>query len=186
MRSFVVFAIAIFVAFLSTAQAQEKAKPNADFVLSPIKFTSLKETPFMYVTEQVTQDTIVDVIEKRMGEMHQAMKDGGFQPAGPPVFVFHNSGLDRKAPFKLDVGFPVAPDAVAAGDYQLGKLESKFSAVTVFVGSTRALGQAYRRLYEQLIMDGHVPSGDRRERYLYFEDADSTNNVILIEIQLLN
>jgi len=186
MRSIASFALAIFIAFVPAARAQEKAKPNPDFVLSPIKYTSLKAMPYMYVTEQVTLDTLGEIVDKRFEEMQQAMKDGGFQPAGPPVFIYHNSGLDRKAPFKLDVGFPVTPDAVAAGDYQLGKPESKFSATTVYVGSMRAIGQAYRRIYEQIIMEGHVPSGDRRERYLYFEDEDSKNNVILIEIQLLN
>jgi effector-binding domain-containing protein len=162
--------------------AQSSSKPN--FVLSPMHIGTLKETTFMYVTETTTIDTIGDSVDKHMREMETAIKDGAFLPSGPPVFVYHNASAERDKPFKLDIGFPVADGTVPAGDYQTGKLPAAKSAVFLFMGPLMSIGQAYGRMYNQIIGAGYIPAGDRRERYLYFEDYDSPNNVIMIEIMI--
>jgi len=183
MGKMIVIAIVAILACQVPLHAQTTRR-NPDFVLTPIKITSLKASPYMYVSEQTTIDTIWDVIDKRMREMNVGMKDGAFSPAGPPVFVFHDAGPDRNKPFTLDIGFPVDANAVAAGDYQLGKLESTREATAVYMGSFLQLGQAYRRIYAEIFAAGLTPTGDRRERFLYYDDFESTNNVVLIEIMV--
>ena len=182
MRRIIVLAVVALLANAALVLAQ--TPHNSGFVLSPMHVTALKAVPYLYVSEQTTLDTIGEVLDKRLNEMNRAIKDGAFLPSGPPVFVYHNAGRDRSKPFTLDVGFPVAENTVAAGDYQLGKLESERSATAVYVGPINQIGQAYGQLFGQIFGAGYMPSGIRRERYLYWEDADSSNNVILIEVLL--
>ncbi|HUB24055.1 MAG TPA: GyrI-like domain-containing protein [Tepidisphaeraceae bacterium] len=179
-----IYAACLAALMLPIVSRGQTTRPAGNFVISPMHIGTLKDLPFMYITETTTIDTAWEAIDKHMQEMHTAIKDGAFLPAGPPVFVFHNAPFDRDKPFKLDVGFPVADGTVPAGDYQVGKLESAKAAVFLYMGPLMSLGQAYGRIYMRIIGAGYQPTGDRRERYLYFEDVDSPNNVIMIEIMI--
>jgi len=168
------------------ALAQTPTPGKPEFTVSPMRIATLKDTAYMYQTEQVTLATIGPIIDKHMNEMTSAMKDGAFSPTGPPIIVYHGASTDPEKQFTVDLGFPVADTATAGGDFQLGKVKGVMSATAVFTGPMSQIRQAYVRLFAQLIAAGHTPTDERRERYLYWEGADSTNNVVLIEIELQN
>jgi effector-binding domain-containing protein len=173
-----------FTQLPALAQTQPPGKP--EYTVSPMRIATLKDTAYMYESQQATLATVGPIVDKQMNEMTSAMKDGAFSPTGPPIIVYHGATTDPDKQFTVDLGFPVADTATAGGDFQLGKVKGVMSATAVFTGPMTQIRQAYVRLFGQLIAAGHTPTEERRERYLYWEGADSTNNVVLIEIELQN
>jgi effector-binding domain-containing protein len=157
------------------------------YSLSPIRVEQLKSSNYLYISSQATYADVGNVIGKSMGQISKDMASLGLSGiAGAPVIVYRGQTMDPSMPFTIDVGFPVTDGTKPAGECKIGHLDAAPAAVTIYTGSMVEFGAAIRDVYSQLIADGHIPADTHRERYLYWEDAQSPNNVVMIEILLRN
>jgi effector-binding domain-containing protein len=162
------------------AQAQTQQK----YTLSPVRIGQLKTYSFFYTSAQATSASLGAVVGKSMNDLDDVMKAGAFMPAGAPVIVYHSSGPVGDQTIAVEAGFPVTGEPPAGGDFKLGEVKSALAAISLYTGPPTQIGAAYRTLYGKVLAGGHVPTDERREHYLYWEDDNSPNNVIMIEILL--
>jgi effector-binding domain-containing protein len=101
---------------------------------------------------------------------------------GPPIFVYHGATGDPTAKFTLDTGLTVPADTKALGEFKVKKLPALHAATAYFTGPLASLGAAYAQFFPQLMQAGHIPTGDMREVYLFWEGPESANNVVEIQI----
>ena len=189
MRQIIAFTlIAIFAGQLAARADGPTTVPAADtYSLSPIRIEQLKDSSYLYLSSQATYADVPNTIQKMMAKLTKQMQPLGLSGiAGAPVIVFRGQTMDPTMPFSMEFGFPVVDGTKPMGDCKIGKLDSAPAAVTIYTGSMVQFGKAIGEVYSQLIADGHIPSDTHRERYLYWEDPQSSNNVVMIEILLRN
>jgi hypothetical protein len=184
MRKFIVtaFIAVIFSTRLLFAQALPGDKGG--YTISPPRSSQLKASTFLFVSVETTYADMGNVLGAVMLQFDDSMKSGLFLPTGGPVFEYQGAGAEMNKPFHLRIGYPVADGTKAFGGYQVDKLTPRKSATAVFIGRSTSLGQAYQKLYTEIGMAGLTPGDVHRERYLYYEDQASANNIMLIEIEL--
>jgi effector-binding domain-containing protein len=161
-----------------------QTKPQTAFSLSPIRIAQLKGVTWLYTESDTTIDDMPGIVAPAFDSIRNSLAEKGDVPAGGPVIEFESTVMDPAKTFKLRVGYPVADGFKPIGGFQVGKLDSLKCATAIYMGPSRQLPAAYARLFAQIEGQGLTPSGLRRERYLYFEDRASPNDIILIEIAL--
>lgn len=166
------------------AALAQTTRPQSAFSLSPLRVSQLKGVTWLYTEADTTLDDMPGIVAPAFDTIRNALAEKGDVPAGGPVIEFESTVMDPSRTFKLRVGYPVADGFQPFGGFQVGKLESLKCATAVYMGPSRQLPAAYARVFAQLLGQGLTPAGPRRERYLYFEDRNSPNDIILIEIVL--
>jgi hypothetical protein len=183
-RRFIVFIVIAILFPAGLLSAQGLPGDKGGYTLSPPRTSTLKGADFAYVSVQTTYADMGTVLSAIMMQFDDSMKSGQFLPTGGPVFEYQGAGEDRNKTFTMRIGYPVAAGTKAFGGFQVGKLEPKKSATTVFIGRRDSLSAAYQKLYTQIGAAGLTPGDMHRERYLYYEDEASNNNIMLIEVEL--
>jgi len=74
--------------------------------------------------------------------------------------------------------------AQPAGEVQIRWLPPFHCATALYTGSVQHLGEALGRLDQAMKEKGLKSTGEYRERYLYWEDDQSPNNVMLLQWSL--
>ena len=82
----------------------------------------------------------------------------------------------------MQVGMPVKEGATAFGDFKVRKTAEFKCATILLTGSLAHLSEAYERLMGEMEKAKLVPIGESREAYLYWEGAESPNNVVQIQM----
>lgn len=106
------------------------------------------------------------------------------RPLSGPVTIYTGNTGDPNAPFKVQLGFPVAAGTAAPAGFEVVDLPEYKAFSLVYSGPTSQLSKAYTMGYERLFQDGLFPEGSSREHMLNWEGADSPNNVSVIQIGL--
>ena len=169
---------------LVRADVATTAPSDEGFTLSPPRVAKLAPCAYYYTSAQTTYDKGGMVAGQLTGEVKSAMANSRTEPVGGPIFVYKDSGIDPAKPFTLQVGFPVANGTEPVGTFQVGQLDSVRALTALYSGPVSKIGQAYARSFARLKELGEQPSGERRERFFYWEGPESPNNVIQIEIGL--
>lgn len=185
MRNSIAFSSFVMLIACAMVRADVPATAPADagYTLSPPHVATLRPCTYFFTSTQTTYDKLRALAPQLTGDLSMTMANAGVAPIGGPIFVYKNtSGMDQ--PFTLELGYPVANATQPAGQYQVAKLDGMRSMTAVFTGPVSKISAAYQQIFAQIAAAGEVPSTERRERYLYWEGADSPNNVILIEIGL--
>lgn len=129
--------------------------------------------PWVYLRYRTSMNS--DEIGRLMGEafqkLGQLIGQGAFQPAGPPLAVYHeysDSGMT------MDVGFPTAPGGLAkvAGDLHAGETPSGKAVRVVHKGSYQTLRDTYGQIEKQFEAEGIPMSPMAWE--VYVTDPDTT------------
>jgi effector-binding domain-containing protein len=169
---------------LARGDVPATAPSDEAYTLSAPRVAHLAPCTYFYTSVQTTYDKMSAVVPQLSSDMHTAMQNAGIAPMGAPIFVYKGAGYDPTKPFTLEYGFPVSDATKPVGPYQVTKLDSTKSMTAVYCGPVSKIGDAYRQIFTQIMAAGEQPTDARRERYLYWENHDSPNNVILIEIGL--
>jgi predicted transcriptional regulator YdeE len=164
-------------------------KPDAPDLAQPIvvsksRVLTISATTFFYTTTETSLKEIDTVAKDTMQTLHAAIKDGKLHPTGAPIFIYHGVNEDPDHKFTLQIGFPVADDTAAFGDFKVIKLPEFHCATALYSGPLKQQTEAWQSLYGDLFAAGMQPSDEAREEYLKFDGEDSPNNVILIEAGL--
>jgi len=183
------YGIAVILALLSAAvmgQTRPAGQNDADAKpgVGPMRVEHLKGFSYIYVSRQATLKTIGQVFSVEVPKLLAALKTGEIQLRGGLIAVYHGMTADRNQKFDVDIGFPVDEGAMAPEGYQLVPLNAADCATVLFSGHMAEIGQAYQQLYSRLYARGLQPAPETREYYLYVEDYDSPNNVVLVAVVL--
>lgn len=183
------FAIAIVGFGLWCAMPASAASPapatqpagGPEFVVSDMRVQTIPGFSFLYQSSRTSLADISATATRTISELQAAIHDGKFRPDGPLVFIYHDM-MDLSQPFMLDVGFMVPEGTSAFGSNKLQKIETFKCATVLFSGPLSHLSDAYGKVMEAVGRSGLRPTGTSREVYLYWENPQSTNNVVQIQI----
>ena len=144
--------------------------------VGPRAYYSLKKEVKLAEMHEFAVEAITELIKKAT---EQKLGQGG-----PIMFTYHNFTGDPEQKFTTEIGLPVFKKDVekSAGPYI--RETTKFKcASAIFQGPLSKLGEAWAAFVTAAMQKG-VPTGESRELYLYFENADSPNNIIELQMGL--
>jgi effector-binding domain-containing protein len=143
---------------------------------------TLDSRTILFASRETTFDKLLDTINDILPKLMAACRENKTPVAGSVIFIYHGVNPTDNKPFTLDIGIVVEPEAKAAGDFKIRKLE-RFKCDTILLsGPVSAMSQAYEKLMPAVMAKKHEPVGEVREAYLYWEGPESPNNVVQIQI----
>jgi effector-binding domain-containing protein len=184
-----IFAVAaILVLTMQTFAAEpakevkkEPAKP-AEYLIGEMHVQTIPAQDFIYGSAETTFEKIGDVVNKYIPMLVDGIKEGKIIQKSCAMFVYKGIGQDMTKPFTLEVGWCVTDKAKEVGELKLRKTAEFKCATILYTGALSNIGKAYEKLMPALLAAGYQPSGESREMYLYFEDPESVNNVVQIQM----
>ena len=165
---------------LFAADQKEPAKESAGQVIGESREQTLKPVTFAHITVKTSIQKIGDTARDGFEKLAKLMKDNNAFPAGPPMLISHGATQDPAAEFTLDIGYIVADDAKGGGELKVEKLEKFHCSSVLYTGPADKVSAAYEKVYGDLSKAGHQPTTEAREMFLYWEGADSPNNVMQV------
>lgn len=181
-----VFTLAVTVvlwAWAGFAAEEPKKAPEAkpEFVVSEMRVQTFPGVTLLCGEAETTLAKIGAVAGQTISALHKAADDAHLGVTGPMIFVYQGATGQPDTPFKLSLGFPVAEGTKPVGDFKVKKLADLRCATVLFSGPLAKLHDAYSKLFPALMGAGHIPTGEMREYYLYWESPESPNNVLLLQ-----
>jgi len=153
-------------------------------VISDVSIQSLKGYTYAFVSTQATLNALLPAIDKLIPQLDQAIDTGKIRQMGPVVFTYHGATADRDKTFTLDVGVIVKDGTAKPDGFQLITVPPLHCATLLYTGAVTTLGQAYGKLYGEIGRRGLQPTDICREVYLYWEDRQSPNNILQLQVDL--
>lgn len=165
------------------APAGAPAADASDFIISQVRVQTLAGFTYLYRSFDTSFQTMSQPVGQAIADMEKAIAAGKLHPVGPMIFIYHDM-RDPYKPFTLDLGFPVPEGSAAPEGYQVGKVEPFKCATVLFSGPLSKVPDAFNKLMGSLAPMGLHPTRTTREFYLYWEDPNSPNNVLQIQVGL--
>jgi effector-binding domain-containing protein len=168
---------------LAAAAEEPKKAPEAkpEFVISEMRVQRLPGRTYLYAERETTLAKIGQTYAEVVPAIVKIAEEGRAHITGPLVSICVGATGEAETPFKLSIGFFVADDTKPVGDFKVKKLADFRCATVLFSGPSAKSGEAYKKLFESLTAAGHTPTGETREYSLYWESAESPNNIMLIQ-----
>lgn len=144
------------------------------------------DQPMRYLFKQskTTLATMGPFIESFNEAIMAGVKAGKLSPDGPPVFVYEGADGNPDTQFTLKVGVPVREDQKPLDGFEIVELPKYESVSSVYCGSMAGMGEAYGKLFGELMELGYEPVGTSRETYLHWEGMDSENDITLLSVEV--
>lgn len=185
MRRDVSCALLAAMALAATCLAAEEPKkaPEAkpEFVVGEMRIQTLPGRTYLYAERETTIAKVGQAFAEVVPAIVKVAEEGKARITGPLVSVAVGATGEPDAAFQFCIGFLVADDTKPVAGFRVKKLADFRCATVLFSGPAAKTGEAYRKLFEALTAAGHAPTGETREYNLYWESAESPNNVMLIQ-----
>ncbi len=153
----------------------------ADYLIGEMHVQTLPAITYLYGSGQTTLEEIAKTVEQLLPGLLKSVEEGKTHGAGGPLFIYVGME-DMSKPFTLQVGMPVKEGTQGFGEYKVRKLGEYKCATVLLTGSVAHLGEAYEKLMGAMEKAKLTPAGESRESYLYWEGAESANNVVQIQM----
>jgi effector-binding domain-containing protein len=165
----------------SKAAAAAQAKGPA---VGEVRIRTLAPRTYAYVATETTFAELGNAIGDAMAKIQKAVEDGAVKVDGPFVLVYPKGSAHATPdkPFQLHIGLMAKDDSKGGGDVKVRKTEPFKAATILYTGSVMEIGQCYEKLFPAIEKMGLTPSGEEREFTLYFEDLESPNNVVMVQV----
>jgi len=151
------------------------------FTISDMRVQMIAGFTYLYDSSETTLEKMGDPIGRTIPALEKEIAAGKFHPVGPLAFVYRDM-KDVSQPFQLDIGFPVPPDTAAVGDFKTRKVEPFKCATVLYSGPMSKISEAYQKLISQIFAANLKQTTTIQEFHLYWEGAESPNNVVLIQV----
>jgi effector-binding domain-containing protein len=184
--------VLVSATYLAAQPATQPAKANEppgaaadlpEFVISDLRVQDFPAVTYLYTEQETTIAELGQVIPAMMAKLGEVIEGGSVQIRGAPIFVYDGATGEMNKPFKFQVGFPVAEGTkVDAADLQVRQLEPYHCATVLYSGSMANVGQAYQKVFTDIMAAGLKPKGGSREMHMYFENPESPNNIMQIQV----
>jgi effector-binding domain-containing protein len=122
-------------------------------------------------------------VVKTLTAMGEAAKEHKTLLHGPVLHYYY--GAPHTTPnksFKMETGFLFPERAEAVGDFKVRVLPRYKCASVLYVGPASQIGDAWQELYRSVRSQQLTPTDEERELYLYWESADSPNNIVQVQV----
>jgi len=170
---------------LMAGSSQESPKPSAA-ILGPVAFQTLAAGSYFHLSAQVTYAEMNMKTPALARELSKLLKEAGIQTFGPLLMIQQGASQDQSKPFTLEVGILVPKGTKALGEAKVRELASFPCATTILRGDLAGEGAkaAFISLFKAAGEQGRIATGEIREMLLLWEDLNSSNNLMQIQIGL--
>ena len=185
MRGSVVLAmIGVSLAILRAADkpAPSTTAPATDYAVSEMHIQTLPPTTYWCGAAGTSLDELNRAAGKNLEAAFQARDKGKVWFIGPVMYIYHITNPTN--PLTLDVGIVVPEGAPAPPELTLRKTEPFPCATVLYTGPMSNVRQAWDKLYKSMAEKKLERSGEARQMHLYWEDSESKNNVIQLQVGL--
>jgi effector-binding domain-containing protein len=187
MSRFFVFAVVIAMSlqtFAADALKEGKKEPvkPAEFVVGEMHVQTIPAQDFIYGGVETTFDKMVDVVNKYIPLLVQGIKEGKIIQKNCAMFVYKGMVEDMSKPFTLEVGWCATENQKDVGELKVRKTAEFKCATILYTGALMNISKAYEKIMPAVKAAGYTTTGESREMYLYFEEPESANNVVQIQI----
>ena len=183
--------LALCLSHAATGEADDprEAKPAAAAEargpeIGEVRIRTLAPRAYAYVETETTFAELGNAIGNAMGKVQKAAEEGTIQVDGPFVLAYPKGSAHRTPdkPFQVHIGLMVKEDSKGGGDVKVRKTEPFKAATVMYTGPVMEVGQCYEKLFPAIEKMGLTPSGEEREFTLYFEDLESPNTVVMVQV----
>ncbi len=183
MRHIVMAAFVLAICSGIAVAAETQGQVESEFVITPMRVQTLGGFTYLYQSKEITHSQIPMTFGELTGSVMAGMKEANVQPFGGEIAIYRGV-TDIDEPFTLECGFSVPTTTSVVSNLKLRKLESFRGATMIYSGSIGRIGEGIQQLHQEMARAGLKSSGEYREYYLYWEDFNSPNNVILLAFGL--
>jgi effector-binding domain-containing protein len=192
----VAVSLALYVSQSATGRADDAGEAKAPVAKSPaaaeakdpevgeVRIRTLAPRTYAYVATETTFAELGNAVGEAMGKVQKAAEDGTIKVDGPFVITYPKGSahLTPDKPFQAHIGLIVQEGSKGGGDVKVRKTEPFKAATVLYTGSVFEVGRCYQKLFPAIDKMGLAPSGEAREFTLYFEELESPNNVVLVQV----
>jgi hypothetical protein len=164
---------------VASARGQDAAPAERHYTMTAVQPAQLKGCTVVYETVHTTAENRAEMVRAAIAEVSGKLAAAKVTPAGGPICVFKTGG--GSPVMDIDVCWPVKDGTAAPEGCQARVLESAPSVTGIYQGATTSLRQGYGDFFQQVVQTGKLPTGEVRQRSLFYEGDESVNNVVLIE-----
>ena len=184
--SAVVVCLGLFCVAAEPEKPEAKKEPPkpAEYLIGEMHVQDLPEINYIYGTSETTFDKLLEVVNKYIPVLTKGIAEGELRTGGSAMFVYKGVTEDMSKPFTLEVGWCVPENAKVFGDLKLRKVKAAKCATILYTGSVANMTKVYEKLMPAIKAGGLTPAGDVREMYLYWENPESANNVIQVQVEV--
>jgi effector-binding domain-containing protein len=160
---------------------QSSGNGFADYSISEPRIQDLKGFTYFHTSRKIT---IRQMNQVMTAEVQKAVAAARNRINGPLVLTMHGMTANANQPFDIDTGFPVDKGAPAPDGFSVSDVPIKRFATVIYSGPMEQMGLAYRKVYSAIFAGGMMPGDESRQYFLYWEGADSVNNVVMIAVEV--
>lgn len=168
---------AMMTVLLAAGGHQPVPEPETEPHAGEMKVRKLAAMRYLHLSKKTSFATMGEAVAGMMGPLGADMAAGKV-PAGQVVFAYEGVGLGEE--FTLKIGVGVKADVKVPEGYAVADEPEYLCAAVVYTGPVAGLAQAWGEMANGIQAEGYVTDHSGREYYLYFESAESPNNVILM------
>ncbi|MBM4041604.1 MAG: GyrI-like domain-containing protein [Planctomycetes bacterium] len=172
---------ALAAACLAVEEPKKAPAAKPEFLVGEMRVQTLPGRTYLYAERETTIAKVGEAYAEVVPALVKVAEAGQARITGPLVSIATGATGEPDTPFKLCIGFLVADDTKPVAGFRVKKLADFRCATVLFSGPAAKSGEAYGKLFEALTAAGHIPTGETREYSLYWESAESPNNVTLIQ-----
>jgi effector-binding domain-containing protein len=149
-----------------------------------VRIRTLAPRTYAYVATETTFAELGGAVGEAMGKLRKAAEERTIKVEWPFVLAYPEGSVHRTPdkPFQVHIGLMVADGSKGGGDVKVRKTEPFKAATILYTGPVMGIGQCYEKLFAAIEKMGLTPSGEEREYTLYFEDLESPNNVVMVQV----
>jgi effector-binding domain-containing protein len=167
--------------FADAPPAAAPAVKDDGFSLGEVRMMTFPPATIIAGSSETTFDKLMEVIQKYIPQLSKGIDEGTIRPAGVCVFVYKGMSEDMSKPFGVEIGWFVSDKTKDQGELKVRKTEAFKCATIILTGAVSNMSKAYEKLMP-VANAKYTPTGEVRELYLYWEGADSPNNIIQIQV----
>jgi hypothetical protein len=156
-------------------------QPSPACIITPMRVQTLRETTFLYVTNQPAPFAELDKdFDPLLDRLYAAKAQANLGDAGPDIVRYYKAGSAEPELWWMEAGIPVKAGTRPAGTAQVKVLPPYPCAGVLLWGSLAHIVEAYEALNKGMREAGLEPSGDNREWTFHFESGESPHNLMAI------
>ena len=166
-------------------EADKSTAPKPGITLGEMRVQTIPALTYLYFPIETSFEKMGEPVVDGFNKVFSAAADSKLLIARPTMITYEggphvNWSLTKT--FKAQVGIVVADDTQPAGEAKVRKTEPFKCATILYTGTVNDQGKAYEKLIPAMKAAGLVPTGEEREMCLYWEGAESGNNVFFMQV----
>jgi effector-binding domain-containing protein len=139
---------------------------------------------YLCLKKEIKFAEMKDFAVEAITELFQKATDLKLGQGGPVMFTYFNFMGDPEQKFTAEIALPILKkEAEQLGGAYIRQTTKFKCASTIYQGSLANLGEAWHSFAQTAMSKGEF-TGESREFYLYFESAESPNNIVELQMGL--